>query len=252
MVYIAPFSHPFHWPCQTCTAGGWNIQPARSMAMKRTSSSKTGVSQQTDLFLSDIIHVWTFGNPASSLDPNLSSDLSENILKRIEKVWFRRVWATVMSIYLKKTCMFELCPNTSKVLQMPSIPWSEQGKLMSGWGVGHNWNPNIYIVLCTQCSRYCWMSVHIIVLFFWGIKGLLVRGGMSVEMPSHIRHSAAVESEPWRNANSQEDVKIPWRFVVPKSKTNLVVSYCIALTQNTHHIIWNSNQNIMDHSMLYR
>ena len=157
-----------------------------------------------------------------------------------------------MSIYLKKTCMFELCPNTSKVLQMPSIPRSEQGKLMSGWGVGHNWNPNIYIVLCTQCSRYCSMSVHIIVLFFWGIKGLLVRGGMSVEMPSHIRHSAAVESEPWRNANSQEDVKIPWRFVVPKSKTNLVVLYCIALTQNTHHIIWNSNQNIMDHSMLYR
>lgn len=77
--YIAPFSHPFHWRCQTCTAGGWNIQPARSMAMKRTSSSKTRVSQQTDLFLSGPIHVWTFGNPASSLDPNLSSDLSENV-----------------------------------------------------------------------------------------------------------------------------------------------------------------------------
>ena len=52
---------------------------------------------------------------------------------------------------------------------------------------------------------------------------------MSVEMPSHIRHSAAVESEPWRNANSQEDVKIPWRFVVSKSKTNLVVLYSTAL-----------------------
>ena len=61
---------------------------------------------------------------------------------------------------------------------MPSIPRSEQGKLMSGWGVGAQLEPqHLHCIMYSMFSILLNERPYHTTLFLGGIKGLLVRGG---------------------------------------------------------------------------
>ena len=100
---------------------------------------------------------------------------------------------------------------------------------------------------------------------FFRTKDLVARGGMSVEMPSHSRHSAkAVQSEAWRNAtqsqcgyceqkldiskqvcqiaNSQEDVlNVEIRCSKVQNKSCCVVLHCFYSEYSSYNLEFKSN-----------